>query len=88
MPVQNILKYVKLPDDKIIVFPRSIKHTEFRSFEPVTAGYCEFSVIDKTVTCWGESESLELSSDRENDSRIATEQFFGPYKEVHARDVN
>jgi hypothetical protein len=68
-------KYVRLRlFNEIIIFPTSIEHSDFKKFEPISAGFCYIG--DNKVNCFGESYSLKLKSDPE-DSKIATKQIFG-----------
>lgn len=77
MPFPPILKYVRLPGDEIIIFPRKIRHSVFSSLNPVSAGYCEVSAKESVVDCYGRSDSLGLQADREKDKKLATLQVFG-----------
>lgn len=59
-------KYIKDKRDNIIVFPATMKHSEFKHFEPVSAGFISFGVDregNPSCTCYGKSESLDLESD-------------------------
>lgn len=70
------MKYVKVGHyNTIIVFPTIIEHSEFKHFNPKSAGFCYIS-IDKVV-CFGESISLGLKADEKEDSREATKQYCG-----------
>lgn len=69
-------KYVKLKQyNAIIIFPCHIEHSKFKNLEPITAGFCY--VHENKVTCFGNSISLDLESDPEDDSKEATKQLFG-----------
>ncbi len=73
------LKYIRLPEyNQILVFPEIIKHDQFKSLGPVSAGFCWIDCLNRKVVCVGESVSLGLKSD-EKDSAYATKQFFGDY---------
>ena len=63
------LKYIKTKNDFIIVFPETFSHSDFRHFEPVTAGFVYIGVnSDKEITCrcYGESVGLKLKSEQED----------------------
>ena len=68
------VKYVITEDEKIIVFPELFQHSQFRNFNPVSAGFISFGVNkmgNPTCNCWGESISLGLKSRPETDTRLA-----------------
>jgi hypothetical protein len=69
-------KYVITNDLVIIVFPELLQHSEFKKFEPVRAGFISFGVKEgnPTCSCYGESISLGLKSDPEEDTKIAKRQ--------------
>lgn len=70
-------KYVITSDNEIIVFPELLQHSEFRRFEPVSAGFISFGVNKQgnpTCSCYGKSVSLGLSSRPEEDTKIAKRQ--------------
>ncbi len=72
------LKYIKTSMGEIIIFPISIEHDVFKnSFNPISAGFCEIDGENKQVKCYGESFSLKLKCDDENDSLQATKHCFG-----------
>lgn len=59
-------KYIKTNNNQIIVFPASMYHTDFRHFEPISAGLIAFGVDaegNPSCTCYGESVGLNLKSD-------------------------
>ena len=66
-------KYIKTKDKKIIVFSGLNNHSDFRVFNPVSAGFINFyDEGGKTkVSCYGESISLEMKSDPEEDTMLA-----------------
>ncbi len=69
------VKYVKLQNGEVIMFPPVIEHDTFKHFNPITAGFC---CIDKDkVRCFGESHSLKLKSDEKQDTLDATKHYFG-----------
>jgi hypothetical protein len=67
-------KYIKTKDKEIIVFGEIMQHSEFRHKNPVSAGFIHFSVNEDgnpTCNCHGQSVSLGLASDEEEDTRLA-----------------
>jgi hypothetical protein len=69
-------KYVKTIHGEIIVFPETMKHSEFSHLKPVSAGFIKFfSNGDDNCKCIcsGMSLTLDLKADKE-DSRIAQNQ--------------
>jgi len=75
-----IQKYVKLPGNEIIIFPKSIEHFTFKHLNPVTAGLCIIDAKKRVVSCFGLSVTLHLQADEENDTKLATLQVFGDKK--------
>ena len=74
------VKYVKTKDNEIIVFSELLQHSEFRGFEPVSAGFISIGATGKhepTISCYGKSISLDLPSDPEVDSELARKQILG-----------
>jgi len=68
-------KYVRLKDyNQIIIFNSILNHSEFRNFNPISAGFCYVGMEE--VRCFGESITLKLKSDK-TDSFFATKQIFG-----------
>jgi hypothetical protein len=70
-------KYVVTNEGTIIVFPELLQHSEFRRFEPISAGFISFGVNKEgnpTCSCYGESISLGLKSNPEEDTIIAKRQ--------------
>jgi hypothetical protein len=74
-------KYIKTKEGEIVVFPEMLQHSEFRDFNPISAGFIAFGVKDgnPSVSCYGKSISLGLSSNEEVDSRLAERQILGNY---------
>lgn len=64
----------------IIVFPESIRHDRFESFDPISAGFIEFLDND-TVRCFGESVTLKLKPNPD-DSRLATKQLLNKFRSL------
>ena len=68
-------KYIRTPDDEIIIFPSSIEHNAFKKLNPISAGFCE--VGQNNIRCYGWSFSLGLDSKPDEDTFQATMQLFG-----------
>lgn len=70
------VKYVITKDKEIIVFSELFNHSDFRSNNPISAGFISFGVKDgnPTCSCYGESISLGLKSNPEEDTMIAKRQ--------------
>jgi len=73
----QIQKYVRLPGNEIIIFSKLVEHFTFKHLNPVTAGLCIIDPQKKKVNCFGQSMTLRLQADEENDTRLATLQIFG-----------
>lgn len=72
-------KYICTKDNAIIVFASMLKHSDFKNFEPVSAGFICFGADDKhnpTCTCYGESVSLGLKAQKK-DTKLAERQLLG-----------
>lgn len=70
-------KYVITEDRIIIVFPELLQHSDFKRFNPISAGFIVFGVNKEgnpTCSCYGESISLGIKSDTETDTQIAKRQ--------------
>lgn len=66
-------KYIKTEKNQIIVFPYIMLHSDFKSFNPTSAGFIFFSINkdgEITCKCYGESFSLGLYS-HQDDTTIA-----------------
>ncbi len=73
-------KYIKTKDGQIIVFSEIFQHSNFSIFHPITAGFVSINATEKhepTIACYGESISLGLKSDPEEDTRLAELQILG-----------
>mgnify|MGYP001582994527 CR=1 FL=1 len=76
------VKYIKTKDNQLIVFPEYYQHSDFAHFEPISAGFVSIGVNvnggsgygETTISCYGESISLGLKSDKEIDSELANRQ--------------
>jgi hypothetical protein len=68
-------KYIRTKDNEIIVFGEIMQHSDFRNFNPVSAGFISFGIHPEsrnpTCTCFGRSISLNLDSNEEEDTRLA-----------------
>lgn len=77
-------KYIKTKDKEIIVFSELLQHSDFKHFEPVSAGfiniYADFNTNKHDIIvrceCYGESVSLNLKSE-EIDTTLAKKQILG-----------
>ena len=71
-------KYIKTKDNEIIMFGEIMLHSEFKHMNPVSAGFVSFGLNEEgnpTCRCYGESISLGLFSDEEEDTKLAKSQF-------------
>ena len=69
-------KYIVTNTGEIIIFPGLLQHSEFKCFNPISAGFISFGVNEQgnpSCTCYGESVSLGLES-REEDTQMAKRQ--------------
>jgi hypothetical protein len=72
------IKYIRSSDNQIIVFPETLQHSDFKHFNPVSAGFIDFGVNNHqnpSCYCHGESISLNLKSRYEEDTLLAKRQF-------------
>ena len=70
------VKYIRTKDNEIIVFSELQLHSEFKCFEPISAGFISFGIgadENPNCTCYGESISLDLKS-KEDDTELAKRQ--------------
>ncbi len=70
-------KYIITKDGVIIVFPELLQHSEFKRFNPTSAGFISFGVNKEenpSCSCYGESISLGLKSNPEEDTKLAKKQ--------------
>jgi hypothetical protein len=72
-----IQKFVRLPNNEVIIFSNKIEHVAFSKLNPVSAGFCVIDIDDKRVNCFGESHTLQLEADEYLDTDHATSQIFG-----------
>ena len=71
------VKYVITKNKEIIVFSELFNHSDFRDNDPISAGFISFGVNNQgnpTCSCYGESISLGLKSNPEEDTMIAKRQ--------------
>lgn len=70
-------KYVITSNKEIIVFPELLQHSDFKKFNPISAGFISFGINKEgnpSCYCYGESISLGLKSDPEEDTKLAKKQ--------------
>lgn len=70
-------KYIKTKDKEIIVFGEIMVHSDFKNMNPISAGFISFGINEEgnpTCSCYGESISLGLKSDEEEDTFLAQSQ--------------
>ncbi len=75
----NNVKYIKTQRNEIIVFSENISHSDFKLFNPKTAGFISFyPTITGNIycTCYGRSDSLGMGCDP-NDSQLVANQILG-----------
>jgi hypothetical protein len=72
-------KYIRTNNDVIIVFSELMNHKDFKSFNPVSAGFVSIGVKggNPSISCYGESISLNLKSKEEEDTMLAQRQIIG-----------
>lgn len=73
----NRVKYIRTKDDEIIIFGEIMQHSDFRHFNPVSAGFISFGINKEgnpTCSCYGESISLRMESNPEKDTMYAKRQ--------------
>jgi hypothetical protein len=73
----NKVKYIRTKDDEIIIFGQIMQHSDFRNFNPVSAGFISFGLNKEgnpTCSCYGHSVSLNLDSKEEEDTLLAKRQ--------------
>lgn len=68
------VKYIVTKDKEVIVFGELMQHSDFRHFDPISAGFISIGVNkdgNPTCSCYGRSISLGIDSDPERDTRLA-----------------
>jgi hypothetical protein len=76
------VKYIRTKDDEIIIFGEIMQHSDFRNFNPVSAGFISFGINNDgnpTCSCYGESYSLNMESNPEEDTMLAKRQLGLPF---------
>ena len=65
-------KYIRTVEDEIIVFPMRMKHTDFRKFDPISAGFIELDYDGNKIVfkCTGKSIGLKLESNPEDTTLV------------------
>lgn len=70
-------KYVITKNKEIIVFPELLQHSDFKHFSPISAGFISIGINKQgnpSCSCYGESISLGLKSNPEEDTELAKRQ--------------
>lgn len=70
-------KYVITKNKEIIVFPELLQHSDFKHFSPISAGFISIGINEQgnpSCSCYGESISLGLKSNPEEDTELAKRQ--------------
>lgn len=71
------VKYIRTKHNEIIVFSELQQHSEFKHFNPVSAGFISIGIREDgevKAVCYGESISLNLKSMEEDDTVLANYQ--------------
>lgn len=71
------VKYVITKEREIIVFSELMQHSDFKHFQPISAGFISFGVNKEgnpSCNCYGESISLGIKSNPEEDTLMAKRQ--------------
>ena len=74
------VKYIRTKNNEIIIFGELMQHSDFRHFNPVSAGFISIGIGkdgNPDCSCYGESISLKLKSDTEKDTIIAKRHILG-----------
>ena len=65
------MKYIITKTGCPILFGQAQQHSEFKHFNPTSAGFCNISFDDHyKVQCYGESTSLNLASSQNDSIKI------------------
>ena len=73
----NKVKYIRTNHNEIIIFGEIMNHSDFSRFNPISAGFISFGLNregNPTCRCYGESISLNMKSNPEEDTLIAKRQ--------------
>jgi len=85
--IMDYKKYVKI-NDNIIVFGAQLSHSHFKSMNPTSAGFIDIRPVatpdgiashNIKFTCYGKSHTLDISSDSEEDTKLANIQLRNDY---------
>jgi hypothetical protein len=73
------VKYIKTKNNQIIVFSELQNHSDFKNYDPISAGFISIGINNNNVTCncFGKSISLGLNSNPEVDTKLAKRQILG-----------
>lgn len=76
------VKYIKTDKNQIIAFSHLLQHSDFKHFNPVSAGFICIGIQvggrrGITCVCYGESISLDLKADEQIDAELAFKQILG-----------
>ena len=72
------IKYIRTSNNEIVVFSGLLQHKTFKHMNPVSAGFISFGVNKQgntSCSCYGNSVSLGLKSNEEEDTLLAKFQF-------------
>lgn len=75
-------KYIKTEDKKIIIFSGLNNHSDFKRFNPISAGFISFFIDENKEVkceCYGSSISLKMDSNPEEDTMLANMQIVESY---------
>lgn len=73
------VKYIRTKDNKIIAFGELFQHSDFKHFNPISAGFISIGIGNDgnpDCSCYGESISLGLKS-LEDDTQLVKKQILG-----------
>ena len=62
-------KYIRTKHNEIIVFSELFNHSDFRHFNPISAGFISFGTNsdgNPSCTCYGKSITLNMESNEED----------------------
>ena len=66
------VKYIVTKDKEVVVFGELMQHSDFRHFDPISAGFISIGVNkdgNPTCSCYGRSVSLGIDSDPESETQ-------------------
>ncbi len=70
----NRIKYIRTQDDEIIIFGQIMNHSDFKRWNPKSAGFVSMGIDQNgnpSLSCYGESVSLNLKSNPDEDTKLA-----------------